>query len=133
MPSPINRTKIVKKKTTKFNRFQSDLFKRVGASWRKPRGIDNRVRRRFSGSRAMPSIGFGSAKATKDVCPDGFKRFVIRNVQELEVLLMQNRRYAAVIFHGVSAKSRKAIVERAAELNIKVTTPNARLRSEERE
>ncbi|KAM9983624.1 hypothetical protein ACTFIY_000336 [Dictyostelium cf. discoideum] len=133
MPSPINRTKIVKKKTTKFNRFQSDLFKRVGASWRKPRGIDNRVRRRFSGSCAMPSIGFGSTKATKDVCPDGFKSFVIRNVQELEVLLMQNRRYAAVIFHGVSAKSRKAIVGRAAELNIKVTTPNARLRSEERE
>ncbi|KAM9986594.1 hypothetical protein ACTFIY_011020 [Dictyostelium cf. discoideum] len=30
---------------------------------------------------------------------------------------------AAVIFHGVFAKSKKAIVERAAELNIKVTTP----------
>ncbi|KAF2076798.1 hypothetical protein CYY_001924 [Polysphondylium violaceum] len=133
MPSPVIRTKIVKKKTTKFARFQSDLFKRVKPSWRKPRGIDNRVRRRFSGARQMPSIGYGSANATKDVAPDGFKRFVIRNIAELEVLLMQNRRYAAEIFHGVSAKSRKAIVERAAELNIKVTQPNARLRSEERE
>eukprot|EP01132_Coremiostelium_polycephalum_P001133 gene1133-1439_t len=133
MPSPIVRAKIVKKKTNKFARFQSDLFKRVKPSWRKPRGIDNRVRRRFSGARQMPSIGFGSNKHTRDVAPDGFKRFVVRNVKELDVLLMQNRRYAAEIYHACSAKTRKAIVERAQELNIKVTAPHARLRSEERE
>ncbi|KYR01989.1 S60 ribosomal protein L32 [Tieghemostelium lacteum] len=133
MPSPVVRSKIVKKRTAKFARFQSDLFKRVKPSWRKPRGIDNRVRRRFSGARQMPSIGFGSSKSTRDVAPDGFKRFVIRNVAELEVLLMQNRMYAAEIFHGCSARTRKSIVERAAELDIKVTQPNARLRAEERE
>eukprot|EP01133_Synstelium_polycarpum_P013649 gene13649-16072_t len=133
MPSPIIRSKIVKKRTAKFVRFQSDLFLRVGASWRKPRGIDNRVRRRFSGARPMPSIGYGSNKSTRDVCPDGFKRFVIRNVEELQVLLMQNRRYAAEIFHGVSAKNRKTIIEKAAELDIKITRPNARLRSQESE
>jgi large subunit ribosomal protein L32e len=47
---------IVKKRTAHFNRHQSDRFKCVDPSWRKPKGIDNRVRRRFKGQAAMPKV-----------------------------------------------------------------------------
>ena len=47
---------IVKKHTKRFNRHQSDRFKCVDPSWRKPKGIDNRVRRRFKGQAAMPKV-----------------------------------------------------------------------------
>lgn len=57
---------IVKKRTKKFNRFQSDQFARVSTSWRKPRGIDSAVRRRFKGRMTMPKIGFGSNKKVSD-------------------------------------------------------------------
>merc|ERR1712154_478021 len=130
---PLKKPKIVKKRTKKFIRHQSDRYLRVKSNWRKPKGIDNRVRRRFKGQYLMPNIGYGSAAATRHMMPDGFHKFVVRNVKELEVLMMQNRRFSAEIAHAVSSRKRKLIIERAAQLSIKVTNPNARLRSEEDE
>merc|ERR1712044_129735 len=130
---PLKKQRIVKKRTKKFIRHQSDRYVKVKQNWRKPKGIDNRVRRRFKGQFLMPSIGYGSNQKTKHVCPDGFKRFLVHNVKELEVLLMQNRTFSAEIAHQVSSRKRKQIVERAAQLAIKVTNPNARMRSEENE
>ncbi|RMX47625.1 large ribosomal subunit protein eL32 [Pocillopora verrucosa] len=133
MVMPANKPRIIKKRKKRFIRHQSDRFLRVKPSWRKPKGIDNRVRRRFKGQYLMPSIGYGSNKKTRHLMPDGFKKFVIHNVQELEVLLMANKSYAAEIAHNVSSKKRKEIVERAQQLAIKITNANARLRSEENE
>lgn len=49
------------------------------------------------------------------------------------MLLMQSRTYSAEIAHAVGSRKRKEIVERAAELGIRVTNASARLRSEENE
>ncbi|KAE9421376.1 hypothetical protein Angca_007270, partial [Angiostrongylus cantonensis] len=127
------KVKIVKKKVTKFKRHESERYHRLKPNWRKPKGIDNRVRRRFRGMRAMPTIGFGSDKRTKFVLPCGYKKVLVRNVKDLDMLLMQSFRYIGEVAHTVSAQSRKAIVERAAQLNIKLTNGHARIRTEESE
>merc|ERR1719181_1801365 len=133
MVNPSGSTKIVKKRLKKFKRPQSDRILHVPASWRRPKGIDGTYRRRFKGHGYMVSIGFGSNKKTRHMMPDGFKKFVISNISELEVLLMHNQEYCAEIAHNVSAKNRKSIVERAAQLSIKLTNGNAKLRAEENE
>lgn len=79
------------------------------------------------------SVGYGSDKKTRHMVPGGFYKFTVSTVKELDLLLMQNRRYAAEIAHNVSAKNRKEIVERAAMLNIKVLNAGAKLKSEENE
>merc|ERR1711871_1787400 len=133
MAVPLSRPKIVKKKTNKFKRHQSDLHARVSESWRRPKGIDSRVRRKFKGKVLMPNIGYGSNKKTKHTLPDGFKKFLINNVSDLELLMMYNRTYAAEVASSVSRKAREAILERAKVLDIKVTNAAARMRTEESE
>merc|ERR1711916_334345 len=117
----------------KFKRHQSDRFMRVSESWRKPKGIDSRVRRRFHGTIRMPKIGYGTDKKVRHLRPDGFLTLKIRNAAEIELLLMHNRKYAAEIAHNVSVRQRKAILQRAAQLNVKVTNANAKIRSEDAE
>ena len=130
--TPLNKKTIIKKRTKKFARHQSDLFIRIrDSSWRKPKGIDGRVRRRFKGALPMPSIGYGSDKKTRNIHPNGFKSVVVANVSDLEILMMHNRTYAATIAHSVSSKVRRAIVERASQLAIRVTNAGAKLRAEE--
>ncbi|KAI6187067.1 60S ribosomal protein L32 [Aphelenchoides besseyi] len=127
------KVKIVKKRTRRFTRHESDRYIRVRTSWRKPKGIDNRVRRRFKGQRTMPTIGHRNARVTRHVLPNGFKKVLVHNPKELDFLLMQNKYYCGEIAHAVSAKTRKQIVERAQLLNIKLTNGTARLRTEENE
>ncbi|KAI1005793.1 hypothetical protein K3495_g2431 [Podosphaera aphanis] len=121
---------IVKKRTKRFNRHQSDAYKCVDASWRKPKGIDNRVRRRFAGQIAMPSIGYGSNRKTRHMMPSGHKAFLVHNTRDVDLLLMHNKTFAAEISHAVSSRKRVDIVQRAKELGVKVTNPKARITTE---
>ncbi|CAG7847112.1 SubName: Full=Probable 60S ribosomal protein L32 {ECO:0000313/EMBL:CCA69102.1} [Serendipita indica DSM 11827] len=143
--------KIVKKRTKPFKRHQSDRYHTVKEAWRKPKGIDNRVRRRFKGQLPMPKIGYGSNKKvgfivivrlftslrsvcriqTRHLMPNGLKKFLVNNEKEVDLLLMHNKSYAAEIAHGVSSKNRIGILARAKALGVKVTNPAARLRTEE--
>ncbi|RHZ44870.1 uncharacterized protein CDV56_100796 [Aspergillus thermomutatus] len=118
---------IVKKRTKRFFRHQSDRFKCVPESWRKPKGIDNRVRRRFKGNIPMPSIGYGSNKKTKHMMPSGHKAFLVHNPKDVELLLMHNRTYAAEIASAVSSRKRVDIVAKAKALGVKVTNPKGRV------
>jgi large subunit ribosomal protein L32e len=118
--------KIVKKKTNTFDRFECDRHTRMGRSWRRPRGIDCRVRRRYRGVLRMPKIGYGSNYKTRHLLPSYKKKFVVHNVQELDLLLMNNDKYTAEISATVGAIKRIQILRRADELNVKVTNRKSR-------
>lgn len=49
-------------------------FYALQTSWRRPKGIDSRCRRKFKGTTLMPNIGYGSAKKTKHMLPNGVHR-----------------------------------------------------------
>lgn len=120
----------VKKTTRSFNRFQSDLFARVKPSWRKPKGIDNRVRKKFRGAIKMPKIGYKGDKLLRHLLPNGFKKALVRNVKDVEALTSVNRVYCGEIAKTVGAKKRVDIVNRAAELGVVLTNGRAKLTEE---
>ena len=72
--TPATRPKIVKKRTKRFIRHQSDRYDKVKQAWRRPKGIDNRVRRKFKGMFLLPGIGYGSNKITRHMMPSGFRK-----------------------------------------------------------
>ncbi|VFV27720.1 60s ribosomal protein l32-like [Lynx pardinus] len=81
----------------------------------------------------MPSTGYGSVKKAKHVLPSGFWKFRVHNARELEVLLMRSKSHCAGIVYNVSPpETREAMVERTAQLSIRVTSPDARLHDEEK-
>ena len=78
----------------------------MSASWRKPHGIDNRMRRRFRGNKPMAKIGYGTDKKTRHLLRNGFKKVTVHNEKELEVLMMNNGVYTAELAHNLSARKK---------------------------
>jgi large subunit ribosomal protein L32e len=79
----------------------------------------------------MPKIGYGSRKDTRYQLQNGLYPFIIKTPKDLEMLLMHKDKFAAIIAHNLNAKKRKEIVERAAQIGVKVMNKAARLTTEE--
>ena len=115
------RIRIVKKKKTTFDRFECYRHKRMGRSWRRPRGIDCRVRRKYRGMLRTPKAGYGSNKKTRDLLPNYKLKFVVHNMKELECLLMNKDKYCAEIASKVGAALRIQMLKKAKEMGVDVT------------
>ena len=124
--------RITKKRTKTFDRYESDDHHRLDRSWRRPHGIDNPMRRRFRGQRSCAKIGFGSDKRTRHLLKSGFRKFLITNLKDLEILLTNNRNFAGEIAHNISARKRVQIVKRAVELNVRLTNARGKVKTEEK-
>ena len=113
----------IKKRIKQFKRHHSDRYKRLKTSWRKPRGIDSCVRRRFKGKTIMPNIGFGSNSKTRNRNLNGLFKIQIFNVRDLNMLAMSNRKFEAEIGKGVGIKKKGLILKKALNLDIKISNP----------
>ena len=130
---PLNRRKKIVKRRKRFTRFEHEDFPhKLRPNWRKPKGIDNRVRRKFRSTKKMPQIGFKNNKKTRFVLQNGFREFVIKNEQDLEVLLMHNKAFCGVLAGSLGRKKRAKILERARELNVKVVNGKDKFVEEEK-
>lgn len=49
---------------------------------------------------------------TRHYMPNGLKKMVVNNVQDVDLLLMHNKSFAAEIAHNVSSRNRITILER---------------------
>merc|ERR1712188_11771 len=133
-PQPLKHKKIVKKITRTPRRFQSHQFKRVNPdSHRKVRGIDCFTRRRMKGTQKMPKIGSKQDHKTRHLLPNGFKKFLISNEKDLELLLMNNKIYCGEISQRIGVSKRLRIVQRAKELNVRLTNAQAKSKKESTE
>ncbi len=81
----------------------------------------------------MPQIGQKQAVKTRFMLPSGFKKLLIRSEKDIELLLMNNRTYCGEIAQNISASKRRSIVQRAKELNVRLTNGQSKLKKESKE
>ena len=111
----------VKRKKPKFVRQESWRYVRIKESWRRPRGIDSKMRLRKKGWPKVVKIGYRGPRKARGLHPSGFEEVLVYNVWDLEGL--DPERQAVRIAHGVSSRKKLEICTRADELGIYVINP----------
>ena len=119
--TPLRKIKKTIKRHKRFTRHEHEDYPgKLATSWRRPRGIDSRVRRQFRGNKPLVKIGYGTKRSHRHILPSGFKKLLVRCPADIEMLLMNNRVYAAEIAACIGQKKRNQILRRAKELNVRV-------------
>lgn len=107
-----------KNKKPAFVRPESWRFDRFSLSWRRPRGIDNKIRRKIKGWPPGPSTGYCGPKVARGLHPSGYEEVMVHNVAEVSKVVPGTQ--AARIAHTVGKRKRVLIIAEARKLSVKV-------------
>jgi large subunit ribosomal protein L32e len=105
-------------KKPNFVRAESWKYDRFSLSWRKPRGLDNKIRRKIKGWPAGPSMGYKGPKVARFLHPSGYREVIVFNVAGLSTIDPNTQ--AARISHTVGKRKRSLIIAEAKNLSIKI-------------
>jgi len=105
-------------KKPKFLRPESWKYARFSPSWRRPRGLDNKIRRKILGWPPGPSVGYKGPKVARGLHPSGYREDIVYNVADLSNV--DTNTQAVRIAHTVGQRKRTEIIAKAKELDLKI-------------
>jgi len=108
----------------KFLAFESWRFVKIKLRWRKPRGIDNKMRTNERGWPKVANIGWGGPAAVRGLHPTGKEEVLISNINDLKTINVETQ--VARIRRTVGRKKRTLILEEAEKLGIKILNTRAK-------
>ena len=121
--------KRIKGKKPDFRRQESWRYKRVEESWRRPRGIDSKMRKKKKGWPRSVEVGYRSPKKTRNLHPSGYVEALVYNVDDVEEV--DSKTQVIRIAHTVGMRKRVEISARAEERGIRVLNPRETKEPEE--
>ncbi|UCE28788.1 MAG: 50S ribosomal protein L32e [Candidatus Bathyarchaeota archaeon] len=113
--------KRAKSRKPSFMRQESWRYKRVEESWRRPRGIDSKMRKKVKGWPRSVGVGYRGPKKTRGLHNSGFAETLIFNMDDVEKV--DTKTQAIRIAHNVGARKRVEISARAGERGIHILNP----------
>ena len=108
----------VKHKKPKFRRQESWRYKRVPDKWRRPHGVDSKMRKKVKGWPASPTTGYRSPKKTRGMHPSGYMEARVHAIEDLGGIDPELQ--AIRIAHTVGARKRLEIIALAEERGIHI-------------
>jgi len=121
----------MKRKKPRFRRQESWRYKRVSEVWRRPDGVDSKMRVKAKGWPKSAEVGYRGPKAARYLHPSGYSEVLVRNVDDVEKVNPKTQ--AIRIAHTVGAKKRVEISARAGEKGIYVLNPREEEKPREEE
>ncbi|MGD2065815.1 MAG: 50S ribosomal protein L32e [Candidatus Bathyarchaeota archaeon] len=110
-----------KRKKPRFRRQESWRYKRVGDVWRKPHGVDSKMRKKVKGWPVSPTVGYRSPKKTRGLHPSGFVEIRVHSTADLGGIDPELQ--AIRIAQTVGNRKRVEIMALAEEKGIHVLNP----------
>lgn len=117
----LNIRKRQKSKKPTFKRIDSHKKKKLDDNWRRPRGLQSKLRKRIASKGAVVQAGYGSPRAVRGLHPSGYEEVLVRN--QGDVQLVDPSRQVARIARTVGVRKRQIIEETAAGLGIRILNP----------
>lgn len=121
LPEALALRRRISRSRPRFQRQESWRYKRIKDSWRRPRGVDSKMRLRVKGWPKRVSVEYRGPRSTRGLHPSGLRDVVVHNLSELRRL--NPEKDAARIGHTVGRRKRIALLTRARELGIRVLNP----------
>ena len=110
--------KRAKNKKPEFLRSESWRYSKLSESWRRPRGLDHKMRRKIKGWPPMVSTGYKGPKVARGLHPSGYWEVLVHNVKEVSEV--DSKTQAARIAHTVGKKKRAQIIAEARKKKVVV-------------
>jgi len=105
----------------KFQRHESWRYVRIKPNWRRPKGIDNKMRKRVKGWPKSPRIGYRTPKIIRDIHPSGYREVTVWNLADLYKL--DPKTEAVRIAGSVGDRKKVEIARVAEERGLRVLNP----------
>ena len=107
--------KNIAKKRPSFRRVESWRYVRVKDSWRKPRGIDSKTRKKKKSGVKIPNVGYRGPKSVRGIHPTGYIEVRVETMKDLEMLNPRN--HALKISSKLGSMKRLALIDYAQNKN----------------
>lgn len=111
----------LRKKVPRFRRQESWRYGRISTSWRRPKGLDNKMKKEIKGVPPRVKVGYRTPKTIRGVHPSGLQSVYVSNVPQLEKIFDED--VIIVISSRVGKRAKRAITDRATSLGIRVSNP----------